>query len=81
MTMYEKYSIEFDWYFGKYSRGKQMAEEYLTDALDYFKECLLWKRSELLTSEMYKIQEMINGLSNLRNAIRDAEEIEVKIED
>lgn len=39
--MYERYSIEFDWYFGI----------------------------------RYEVQEMVNGLSNLRNAIRDAEEI------
>lgn len=77
---YDQYKVEFDWYFGKDSGGKQIAEDYLTDALDYFKERLLWKRSELSTSEMYKIQEMVNGLSNLRNAIRDAEKIE-EVED
>lgn len=76
----EKYSIEFDWYFGK-NEGKLIAEEYLTDVIDYFKERMLWKRSELPISEMYKIQEMVNGLFNLRNAIMDAEEIEMKVED
>lgn len=79
--MYEKYSIEFDWYFGKDSGGKQIAEDYLTDVLDYFKERLLWKRAELSTAEMYKIGEMVQVISNLRNAIRDAEEIELKVED
>lgn len=73
--MYEEYRIEFDWYFGN-DFGKQLAEDYLTDVLDYFKECLLYKRSELSTAEMYKIGEMVQGISNLRNAIRDAEEIE-----
>lgn len=72
---HDQYKVEFDWYFGKYSGGKQIAEEHLTDALDYFKERLLWKRLELSTAEMYKIGEMVQGLSNLRNAIRDAEEI------
>lgn len=79
--MCDQYKIEFDWYFGKYSGGKQIAEEYLTDALDYFKERLLWKRAELSTAEMYKIGEMVQGLFNLRNAIRDAEEIEANVED
>lgn len=78
---HDQYKVEFDWYFGKHSDGKQIAEDYLTDVLDYFKERLLWKRSELSTAEMYKIGEMVQGLSNLRNAIRDAEEIEVKVED
>lgn len=74
--MYDQYKIEFDWYFGKDEGGKLIAEEYLTDVLDYFKERLLWKRSELSTAEMYKIGEMVQGIHNLRNAIRDAEEIE-----
>ena len=33
----DQYRIEFDWYFGKDSGGKQVAEKYLTDVLDYFK--------------------------------------------
>ena len=72
---HDQYRVEFDWYFGKDFGGKQIAEEYLTDALDYLKELLLYKRAELSTAEMYKIGEMVQGLHNLRNAIRDAEEI------
>lgn len=69
--MYERYNIEFDWYFGTDGKGKSFAEDYLTDAIEYLQE----KNTNLPTAERYKVQEMVNGLFNLRNAIRDAEEI------
>lgn len=73
--MYEKYSIEFDWYFGVREKGKLIAEEYLTDVLDCFKEYMNENRSSLSAAERYRIQDMVNGIFNLRNAISDAEEI------
>lgn len=78
--MYEQYKIEFDWYFGiNNGKGKSFAEDYLTDAIEYLQKRVM--DTSLSTAERYEIQEMVNGLLNLRNAIRDAEEIEVKVED
>lgn len=71
--MYERYNIEFDWYFGTDGKGKSFAEEYLTDAIKYLQERV--RNTSLPTAERYEVQEMVNGLFNLRNAIRDAEEI------
>ena len=78
--MYEQYKIEFDWYFDiNNGKGKSLAEDYLTDAIEYLRERLM--NTSLPTAERYEVQEMVNGLFNLRNAIMDAEEIEVKVED
>lgn len=72
--MYERYNIEFDWYFGiNNSKGKSFAEDYLTDAIKYLQGRVM--NTSLPTSERYEVQEMVNGLFNLRNAIRDANEI------
>lgn len=77
--MYEKYSIEFDYYFNiNNGKGKSFAEDYLTDTVKYLQERVM--NTSLPTTERYEVQEMINGLFNLRNAIRDAE-IEVNVED
>ena len=78
--MYEQYKIEFDWYFGiNNGKGKSFAEDYLIDAVEYLQKRVM--NTSLPTPERYEVQEMVNGLFNLRNAIRDAEEIEVKVDD
>lgn len=70
---YEQYNIEFDWYFGVNDKGRSFAEDYLTDAIKYLQDRVM--NTSLPIAERYEIQEMVNGLFNIRNAIRDAEEI------
>ena len=75
--MYDQYKIEFDWYFGiNDGKGKLFAEGYMKDAIEYLQQRV--RCTTISTSERYEVQDIVNGLFNLRNAIMEAEEITEK---